>query len=204
MATCWKCNRSFATQRALDQHLEYSPVHQPSYKCEKCDRVFSDQHALDQHLEYSPAHQSTYNCKECNRSFSTQHALEQHLNYSSAHETKELEFPPPPAPSLGKWVIREEFGRGKSFGFFKCEKCNHDWVSAHAFKMYRQACKSKFCNTYSLPRFMWRNLGQHKRGNKTSQGPHDRSRCEACALGVCDAPSYGGDESNESGDESED
>jgi hypothetical protein len=46
----------------------------------------------------------------------------------------------PPVDTPGKWVQRREFPGTKSFGFYSCE-CNKQWMSAHAFKEYRQDCK---------------------------------------------------------------
>ena len=60
----------------------------------------------------------------------------------------------PYAGCEGKWVPNSLFYKvGKSFGYFTCEDCNKSWMSAHAQKKFRQACKECFEDTY--PSFMW-------------------------------------------------
>jgi len=48
----------------------------------------------------------------------------------------------PYAGCEGKWVPTSSFFKmGKSFGYFNCDDCNKTWMSAHAQKKFRQACK---------------------------------------------------------------
>lgn len=56
MAYCNICRRLFTTAQALQQHVEDSPVHAPSFDCNTCDRSYGSQDALDQHLRDSPVH----------------------------------------------------------------------------------------------------------------------------------------------------
>ena len=83
--SCTRCRRHFGSEEALDQHLRDSPAHAPSFKCESCNRSFSSEEALDQHLRDSPAHAPSFKCESCNRSFSSKEALDQHLRDSPAH-----------------------------------------------------------------------------------------------------------------------
>jgi len=66
-----------------------------------------------------------------------------------------------PVETPGQWVLRKDFVGQKSFGFFKCQDCQETWISAHAFKLYKQGCKT--CETYFLPMFMWVNAEQRRR-----------------------------------------
>lgn len=58
---------------------------------------------------------------------------------------------------LGEWVPRAQFfsSNSKSFGYFQCNYCHKNWMSAFARKNYKQGCKQ--CDRYFLPVFMWIN-----------------------------------------------
>eukprot|EP00955_Chlamydomonas_euryale_P054789 355943-Chlamydomonas_euryale.AAC.8 len=62
---------------------------------------------------------------------------------------------PAPVDQPGHWVERKKFKGHKSFGYFRCGKCRKGWMSAHAFKQYRQDCNR--CESALLPIFMWVN-----------------------------------------------
>ncbi|KAL8931284.1 MAG: hypothetical protein Q9216_007237 [Gyalolechia sp. 2 TL-2023] len=82
----WYCaprNRTFCSDKALRQHLQYAPAH--DIECEKCDRSFVSEEALNQHLRDSPAHAQSLDCEKCDRSFGSEEALEQHLRDAPAH-----------------------------------------------------------------------------------------------------------------------
>ena len=87
----------------------------------------------------------------------------------------------------GFWVELKDFWGNKSFGMFECEDCDQIWLSAHAFKRFKQACKS--CETWSPPKFMWVNAERGERNKYHKEPdlnkPHHRDRCEACRRGVC-------------------
>jgi hypothetical protein len=53
--------------------------------CSRCDRSFPSSWALQQHKRDSPAHAQSFDCDDCNRSFNSEDALEQHLRDSPAH-----------------------------------------------------------------------------------------------------------------------
>ena len=98
----------------------------------------------------------------------------------------------PPVDTPGYWVLRDEFNGVKSFGSYVCEskKCkNKKWISAHAYKIHRQGCKS--CDQYTLPTYMWVNTDKDtikdikNDTDKDTDKPHDSERCEACKAGVC-------------------
>ena len=94
-------------------------------------------------------------------------------------------LPSAPVDNDGQWVARNKFKREKSFGFFKCHKCNKTWLSAHAFRKYRQGCKG--CETKVLPIYLWENHEKNTeiKKKKDNKKPHDAGRCEACRKGVC-------------------
>ena len=41
----------------------------------------------------------------------------------------------------GIWVKAGNFPGSKSFGYFTCNFCQKNWISAHAFKGLKQGCK---------------------------------------------------------------
>jgi len=45
---CTSCDRSFASNMALVQHLRDSPMHAPSFDCNDCHRAFASGEALSQ------------------------------------------------------------------------------------------------------------------------------------------------------------
>ena len=117
----------------------------------------------------------------CGRKFKTRRALQQHQRDTGHGDT--VPKRPPFEDAVGKWVARKEFIGRKSFGIFRCP-CQ-EWLSAHAFKHYRQECKACGSNEYAT--FMWVNSettvsdGRHEPTDK----PHLRHLCEACKQGVC-------------------
>lgn len=82
---CLPCNRYFMSGEALQQHLQDSPAHRPSYDCNECDRSFSSEEALQKHFRDSSAHNSLYSCHDCDRDFRSEGALNQHFLDSPAH-----------------------------------------------------------------------------------------------------------------------
>ncbi|KIJ14572.1 hypothetical protein PAXINDRAFT_100051 [Paxillus involutus ATCC 200175] len=64
---CQTCDKEFATEPALDQHMEVK--HSPQYCCDTCDSVFRSQQALDQHeTDKHPV----FECLYCEREFTTE------------------------------------------------------------------------------------------------------------------------------------
>ena len=62
-------------------------------------------------------------------------------------------------------------------------------MSSQAMPGYKQGCQR--CEISIKPIFMWVNEPGHEddegeEGEKVSDKPHDRERCEACQLGICD------------------
>lgn len=100
---------------------------------------------------------------------------------------RKVAMPDPPVEGRGKWVDRKAFRGHKSFGHFCCFPCGDaDWVSAHAYKHYKQACKQ--CGEYYLPIHMWVNFEGRKRHHDSDYDPrkhHKQELCEACKKGVC-------------------
>lgn len=99
-------------------------------------------------------------------------------------KSKKSKIPAAPVDNAGKWVELQNFQGSKSFGFFKCLGCRQKWISAHAFKVYKQGCKR--CNGMKLPDLMWENdiCTQSDQMKKESKAPHDNKRCGACLLGL--------------------
>jgi hypothetical protein len=94
--------------------------------------------------------------------------------------------PKNPVDTRGYWQERKNFPGEKSFGYFACKTCNgSNWVSAHAFKHFKQACKT--CNQYTLPVYLWVNLATRRNVlcADEEKKPHKSELCEACARGVC-------------------
>lgn len=83
---------------------------------------------------------------------------------------------------------RKQFRGEKSFGHFQCWQCKNAWISAHAFKGFKQACKACGSRHYSLPKFMWVNRDRKEYVKKEPRHPerqHEHSLCEACKAGRC-------------------
>ena len=74
MANCQPCERSFATQHALAQHLLSSSRH--SY-CARCARDFVHDGALEAHLQHSASHNVCQRCAD-KPDFSTLAKLDDH------------------------------------------------------------------------------------------------------------------------------
>ena len=79
---CQPCDRQFATDEALQSHLEHSSRH---FWCNPCNRVFNSEEALESHLSTAKAHRWCYTCSPCNQVFNSEEALESHLLTSEAH-----------------------------------------------------------------------------------------------------------------------
>ena len=150
-------------------------AHQPFF-CSRCNRTFAQQHDLDAHN--STKHQNANSRKKRK---ATHPAGGQ---YTLAKGSLD-----PPVDTPGIWLSREEFNGEKSFGAFQCLACKKSWISAHAFKAYKQGCQN--CEMEELPLYMWQNLrpreyqGNDDYENDEADKPHDQQRCEACRRGVC-------------------
>ena len=59
MNLCISCNRTFGSQKALQQHQKTSSRHGGTFRCEPCNRSFGSNGALKQHQGDSPAHQQS-------------------------------------------------------------------------------------------------------------------------------------------------
>jgi len=94
---------------------------------------------------------------------------------------------PIPVNTEGCWVKRKDFVKEKSFGYFVCKECKKSWLSAHSFKKYKQGCKG--CEIEYYPKYLWNNTEKRKESPEfekvNKDKPHDRTRCEACHLGIC-------------------
>ena len=102
-------------------------------------------------------------------------------------------MPASPVSTPGAWVPLSDFHGRKSFGYYVCSSasCGNKWVSAHAYPAYKQGCKRRGCQKYSLPTYMWKNDSNEPRDKKKEElinkKPHLRWLCEAGKAGVCDA-----------------
>ena len=94
-----------------------------------------------------------------------------------------------PVSTPGYWVYKKDFNGTKSFGYYSCNNCRKNWISAHAHSKYKQACKN--CDDYINPKCFWVNEKSEIEKNEEDQfskdngKPHDIKRCEACANGDC-------------------
>jgi len=89
---------------------------------------------------------------------------------------------PIPVSESGEWVYLDEFKKQKGFGVFECDKCKKAWISAHAFKKYKQQCSR--CKKYRTPLYLWSNdytesTYKVKTRNPTKI-PHKCELCEPC------------------------
>ena len=131
-------------------------------------------------------HHKTFVCKAkgCSKKFRSQDALTQHVQ--SAHSAPVHKHRPPFPGASGRWVPRQAFQGRKSFGHYRCS-CGRCWGSAHAYPQYKQGCQS--CDAETLPCCLWVNdqdAEDRDVEEPNSDQPHDRERCEACRLGICD------------------
>jgi len=53
---CQSCDKTFKSEKSLQQHLQDSPRHKGNHYCEPCDRYFDRAESLQQHLDTSKAH----------------------------------------------------------------------------------------------------------------------------------------------------
>ncbi|KAM6501678.1 hypothetical protein JOM56_001655 [Amanita muscaria] len=87
---CYQCNRHFANNNGLEQHLQYSQAHRIYYSCSTCNKTFNSESAVDQHRRDSPVHKQVVRrtprttCTICEKRFQTPGDLAQH-NASSVH-----------------------------------------------------------------------------------------------------------------------
>jgi len=171
MIECPDCTKFFTNQRALEQHA--AAVHTPlKYRCLKCDKAFKSSAAMSMHSQ--AVHSSTKS-----RNFRVKDYDDSKVSLSWR--------PDPPIDCHGRWVYREKFRGTKSFGFFLCKTCKKQWISAHAFRIYKQECQR--CETSNFSIFLWENLEKRCFDEADSvlseKGPHDMGRCEACRKGLC-------------------
>ena len=148
---CGQCNRTFETERALEQHRRDSPAHAVTYDREECNRTFGTERALEQHCRDSPAHAVTYNCEECNRTFGTERALEQHRRDSPTHVADEdaegLERSFDIRPSRDQDVSSLLRQYGLSFKFFPIDD-PHGWLKEHDTSiMGKFTCTNPSCSS---------------------------------------------------------
>ena len=199
---CDVCGRAFVSARAVEQHTAAS--HPPLFECPTCDKCFRSASARDQH---SATHPATFACAHCSKMFASEGGRDMHQRAvhkaanedESEEEKKEADEeeeegsvddwrPAAPIPTPGYWIARADFPGDKSFGYFSCDACSNSWLSAHAFKHYRQGCKA--CEDKSLPTWMWVNLPRDDDDDERSASgkqdkPHHQSRCDACKAGIC-------------------
>ena len=84
---CAKCDRSYASETALQQHLRSSRAHALSFDCHDCNRSFYSEEALQNHLQNSRAHVPLpFDCSTCDRRFEREEDLAKHLLYSRVHQ----------------------------------------------------------------------------------------------------------------------
>ncbi|KZT35199.1 hypothetical protein SISSUDRAFT_990851 [Sistotremastrum suecicum HHB10207 ss-3] len=82
---CQRCDRTFWSEHAYQQHVENSSAH---YWCEKCDRDFVSYHARRSHYIQSGFH---HFCHKCDEDFESRRGLLRHFSedhwYCGRHNT---------------------------------------------------------------------------------------------------------------------
>ena len=163
-----------------------------SKKC-RCGKEFATERALEQHVESKRgdgAHGATggRGRKKKPSSFGREGGGGGEGRADGVLDKSSLQDP---VNSAGYWLERSSFRGTKSFGAFECSGCLNVWLSAHAFKSYGQGCRT--CEVESLPKFLWVNTENSVREKDANpERPHDSGRCEACRRGVCSRAREGG------------
>jgi len=161
---CEEHNKYFNKKSDYSQHMNSSSHKQitDKYYCEEYNKYFNKKSDYSQHMNSSSHQQITdkYYCEEYNKYFNKKSDYSQHMNSSSHQQKKGIENIPPPVESPVKWECREEFNSRKSIGYFKCSRWFKSWISAHAFKDYKQGCKE--CNRYVFALYLWKNDNEKK------------------------------------------
>ena len=80
--TCCICNKQFATERFLRQHVKR---HVNTQRCPHCDMTCSSPSGLWQHIVYKHTHSRPHRCFVCEKTFKTQTALTNHLDTHQDH-----------------------------------------------------------------------------------------------------------------------
>ena len=193
---CPTHKKQFKSLQAYQQHMS-SPAHE-EFESEEESEYSDEEYNSEEETENSEEEyeseeesensQEEFYCSIHDRYFKSEEAYDQHMN-SPAHEddSESSEMPPDPVDTPGYWVAYDEFENYKSFGYFKCD-CEAWWMSAHAFKNYKQGCK--LCDDYSYATYFWVNEEDQEikgKSKKENRGNHLRDRCEACEAGECTA-----------------
>ncbi len=70
----------------------------------------------------------------------------------------------PYAGISGKWIPSQSFtSNGSTFGYYKCNYCTKNWMSAHSKKKFKQGCKG--CNRYFYATHLWENSEKNWKNN---------------------------------------
>ena len=168
-------NRDFYSEDVFHQHCDAKDCDE--FCCEDHpNKTFYSRDAYMQHME-SLAHYDYENEEEEEEEYDVEE------EYQEDEYDEFLDSIPKPEGFDGYWVYHKDFTGKKSFGYFICY-CKNRWMSAHAFKKYKQGCKK--CEAYKYPVCLW--VNENKRDNDSElegSSPHDRERCEACRAGEC-------------------
>ena len=205
---CKDCDRSFATEKALQQHLRDSPAHAVMFDCEDCDRAFNTEDALQQHLRDSPAHATFVNDAATVDSYDMHPALHRDVLRLLRQHGLSVEFR---AGDDSYDLLREH--DTSIMGKFTCpnKSCSIDaWTSGqiaitirqysglkYNARVYHQRCKS--CNSLSRPDLdssyaervsyrlaKWSGVAlEEPPYSGRSQKPHESRLCEGCRHGHC-------------------
>ncbi|KAF5383090.1 hypothetical protein D9615_005077 [Tricholomella constricta] len=80
---CHSCERFFANEEALKQHLQSSGTEHPFCDRQGCQKRFASENARDAHIK--DKHPPTFPCLPCGTAFTRPSALEDHFRGSSRH-----------------------------------------------------------------------------------------------------------------------
>lgn len=151
---CVVCDRSFDSNRSLEQHNQDSPAH--VFDCAACNRQYRSsralqqhvrdsvahtlpfEHALQQHLRDSPApapaHVQSFDCVTCDRHYGSETALQQHLRDSAAHALS-FNCSDCDRPFNSEQALQQHLRDSPAhIQSFDCETCNRHYGSATALE----------------------------------------------------------------------
>ncbi|KAI8127702.1 hypothetical protein FF38_11256 [Lucilia cuprina] len=76
---CKICNKEFATQRYLNQHMNVHLDERATHKCNYCEKEYVTQTALNNHKRLHEG--QTLECMECGKQFTRNYELEIHMRF---------------------------------------------------------------------------------------------------------------------------
>ena len=162
---CQPCDRQFATDEALQSHLQHSSRH---FWCNPCNRLFNSEEALESHLSTAKAHKWCHTCSPCNLVFNSQEALESHLSTSEAHTRC---YTCSPCNLLFNSEVALESHLFTSEAHTWCYTCNRGFISAGALQSHM---RNAVVHRYALANSMT--------PQQPSTAPQPTNCCDKCNI----------------------